>query len=190
MFWMHSLDSSSFRQLAGTENAVEPFWSPDSRKIGFFAVGKLKTFDTQGGSVAIVCAAPAGAGASWSSGGTILLAPNGDGPLSSVSESGGAPAPLTKLRAGERSHVRPFFLPDGKTSLFLAMNESLEKSAICQTTLDRPGEIKTVTQVLSPPVWVEPGIVLYAKERRLLAQRYDAKRAAMVGEPSTVSDQF
>ena len=35
--WLRSLDSPLARPLTGTERATLPFWSPDSRSIGFIA---------------------------------------------------------------------------------------------------------------------------------------------------------
>jgi Tol biopolymer transport system component len=188
--WLRPLGSATFRQLAGTEDGIEPFWSADSRKIGFFAGGKLKTFDTYGGTVTVVCDALPGGGASWSSAGTILLGSDRNGPLMAVNSAGGTPVPLTRLRAGDTSHQSPVFLPDGKTFLFLAVNQSAGKSGICQTSLDRPEEIKAVMQTLSGAVWVAPGIVLYKEGSRLIAQRYDAGGAKTVGDPITVTDQI
>jgi serine/threonine protein kinase/Tol biopolymer transport system component len=190
--WLRPLASSTFRQLPGTDGAVQPFWSPDSRKIGFFAGGKLKTVDTESGTVSAVCDVPGGGGGvgSWSSLGTILVAPDLSGPLAFVRASGGTLQPLTKLRAGDTAHRFPAFLSDGKTFLFLAVSGTNDKNAICQTSVDDPATIREVMRSSSAVEWVEPGIILYAAERHLLAQRYDASKARVVGEPITVSDRF
>src|SRR5262249_19133949 len=44
--WVRSLDSLVVQPLEGTEGATDPFWSPDSRFIGFFADGTLKKVDS------------------------------------------------------------------------------------------------------------------------------------------------
>ena len=188
--WMRPLGSAAFHRLHGTDGALRPFWSPDSRKIGFFAGGKLKIYNTQGGAVHVVCDARGGGGASWSSAGTILVGRGADGGLATVRATGGTLMPLTKLRDGDITHVSPFVLPDGKTFLFLAINKTTEKTAICQASLDRPSEIKAVLTVSSPVVWVQPGVVLYNREGRLIAQRYDAARAETIGDPVTIADLF
>ncbi len=190
--WLRPLGASTFRQLPGTDDAVQPFWSPDSRKIGFFAGGKLKTIDTQSGSVTTVGEVPGGGGGvgSWGSGGTILVAPDSRGPLALVRASGGALQPLTKLRAGEIAHRFPAFLSDGKTFLFLAVGETADKSVICQASVDDPATIRQVIHSSSRVQWLKPGIILYEADRHLLAQRYDAAKAGVVGEPLALSDRF
>lgn len=188
--WLRPLASTTFQRLPGTEGAVRPSWSPDSRKIAFFADGKLKTYDMRGGGVSVVCDARPGGGASWGAGGTIVIGRAAHGGLATVKTSGGPPVPLTKLRDGETSHHSPYFLPDGKTFLFLAVNRSADKSAICQSSLDRPDAVKTVIPAFSTVTWVEPGIVLYARGTRLAAQRYDAAEGKTVGDAITIADQF
>ncbi len=66
--WVRDLDSLAARPLAGTEDAVNPFWSPDSRFIAFFAGGKLNKLDVSGGPPQTLCDAPAGRGGSWNRG--------------------------------------------------------------------------------------------------------------------------
>jgi len=65
--WIRQLDSTAARDLPGTEGARFPFWSPDSRSIGFFANGKLQLIDLEGGPAAILATAPNPRGATWSS---------------------------------------------------------------------------------------------------------------------------
>jgi hypothetical protein len=118
--WVRALYVPGAQQLNGTEWAAFPFWSPDSRRIGFFAEGKLKTVDIAGGAVEILCQAPVGNGGTWSRDGTIVFAPTIAGPLYRVSANGGVPAPVTRLarqRSGQ-AHRWPFFLPDGKHFLY------------------------------------------------------------------------
>src|ERR1041385_766972 len=60
--WLRPLGAASAQPLAGTEGADYPFWSPDSRFIGFFANGKLKKIDAAGGPAQTLCDAPDGRG--------------------------------------------------------------------------------------------------------------------------------
>lgn len=72
--WLRSLDSDKAEPLAGTEHAILPFWSPDSRSLGFFADLKLKRLDLAGGGVRPL--ADSGPdGGSWGTGNVILLPP-------------------------------------------------------------------------------------------------------------------
>jgi hypothetical protein len=52
---LRPLDATTATALAGTEGARNPFWSPDSRSIGFFADVKLKAvaFCPRPGSIQI-----------------------------------------------------------------------------------------------------------------------------------------
>ena len=187
--WIRAIDSAEFRQISGTEDASHPFWSPDSRHVGFFAAGKLKSVDVQGGTVQVICDAPGGRGASWNADGTMLVTPSGIGPLMVVSASGGAPTPLTKLREGDTSHRWPFFFPDGNTFIFLAMNASSANTEICQSSLDRPGDIHPIVNTSSSAAFVAPGFVVFARGSFVHAQRYDAKRTTTIGEPIILADR-
>jgi eukaryotic-like serine/threonine-protein kinase len=61
--------------LAGTEGAYYPFWSPDSRFVGFFAARKLKKIDIGGGLPQTLCDAPEGRGGTWNRDGVIVFTP-------------------------------------------------------------------------------------------------------------------
>ena len=135
--WVRSLDSLIIQPLEGTEGATYPFWSPDSRFIGFFAAGKLKKVDTSGGgSVQILCDA-VGRGASWSRKGFIVFASGPFTALSQVSASGGSPIEITKLESEGMTHRLPHFLPDGKRLLFYSATRIDDKNnAIYSLDLD------------------------------------------------------
>lgn len=115
--WVRAMDALTAHPLAGTEEAIHPFWSPDSRFIGFFAGGKLKKIDTFGGPPVTLCDAPSGRGGSWNEAGVIVFAPNGIAAgLQRVSASGGVPAKLDLDVAGRW----PWFLPGGRNFLYSA----------------------------------------------------------------------
>src|SRR5207244_5792640 len=77
--WVRRLDALSGQALPGTDDASFPFWSPDSRFIGFFAQGKLKKIDASGGPPQTICDAPAGEGGTWNRDGRIVFAPDSTG---------------------------------------------------------------------------------------------------------------
>ncbi len=120
MLWVRSLDSTEARELPGTEAAERPFWSPDSRSLGFMAQGKLKRIDLVGGSAQTLAESSgrgsAGGEGTWSEDGKILFATSGTGNLFVVPAAGGERSAATKLDQanGEGSHLWPEFLPDGK----------------------------------------------------------------------------
>src|SRR6267154_1447194 len=119
LLWVRSLDTLNAQLLAGTEGAAHPFWSPDSRFLGFFAGGKLKKIDVSGGPPFTLCDAPNDRGGTWSQDGVIVFAPNTDSALQKVSDSGGMPIAATVLAPGE-VHRAPVFLPDGRHFLYRA----------------------------------------------------------------------
>ena len=119
VLWIRPLESSRWVPIGGTENARQPFWSPDGRFIGFFAQRKLKTVSADLATVAsvqVLADAPDPRGGTWSAAGTIVFARNIEDGLYSVAASGGGSVtPVTTLnRSRETSHRWPQFLPDGQ----------------------------------------------------------------------------
>src|SRR5262249_1513208 len=108
----------------GTEDANNPFFSPDGRWIAFFASRKLKKIATTGGAAVTLCDAPAGRGGAWADDGTIVFLPaNGPGmSLVRVSSAGGKPEPLLSLGEGEVTQRWPQVLPSGRAILYTASN--------------------------------------------------------------------
>jgi eukaryotic-like serine/threonine-protein kinase len=117
--WLRSLAATAAQPLAGTEGAVSPFWSPDSRSIGFFADNKLKRLDIGGGAPQTLATVSTTRGGTWNADGVILFTPAQGSPLFRVPASGGEAVAVTKLDR-QTSHRFPFFLPDGRQFLFLA----------------------------------------------------------------------
>jgi eukaryotic-like serine/threonine-protein kinase len=120
--WVRTLDATVARELPGTENGSFPFWSPDSRFIGFFAGNKLKKIDASGGPAQSLADASAEArGGAWGADGTIVFTPAFTTPLYKVLSAGGAAAtPVTQLDGSRKqtSHRWPTFLPDGRRFLY------------------------------------------------------------------------
>jgi len=193
LLWVRPLDALSAQQLAGTEGAFHPFWSPDSRFLGFFADGKLKKIDAAGGPPITLCEAPMGRGGTWNLNGVIIFAPNNTGALHRVSASGGASSEVTKLdeARGELSHRWPCFLPDGRHFLYLGRGSILsegETAAICVASLDSQGS-KLLLRANSNTAYTQ-GHLLYLREGALLAQPFDAKRLETTGDAFPIAEQI
>jgi len=126
------LDQAQATLLPGTENGRDPFFSPDSHWIGFFADGKLKKISVQGGAPVTLCDAPFDYGASWGEDGTIVAALSLLSPLSRVPDAGGRPQPFTRLGKGEVTHRWPQVLPGGRGVLFTsaAVGVGMENASI------------------------------------------------------------
>ena len=127
--WIRSLAAGAAQQLTGTEGAAYPFWSPDSRQVGFFQASKLKSIDPSSGAVQILCDAPSGYGGAWDDRGTILFAGynRSGGSISTllkVSASGGEPELATRTTRGIPRTFWPSALPDGDHFLYFLLGSS------------------------------------------------------------------
>ncbi|HEV2064029.1 MAG TPA: protein kinase, partial [Thermoanaerobaculia bacterium] len=199
LLWVRPLSGMAAQPLAGTDGASYPFWSPDSRFLGFFAGGKLKKIDASGGPPQVLCDALRGRGGTWNREGVILFSPSGRDALLRVSSAGGAPAPATELDASKRdySHRFPFFLPDGRHFLYLAQGVQIGQGGgqeVCIGSLDSK-ERRSLLRVNSNAVFApsSPGAasghILFLRERTLLAQPFDAKRLRFSGEAFPMGEQ-
>jgi serine/threonine protein kinase len=116
--WVRALNSVSTQTLTGTRGARFPFWSPDSRSIGFFADGKLKRIDVDSGAVDVLADASMGRGGTWNQDGVILFTQNTGGSIVRVSASGGSQSPQILGEAQGGFQRFPQFLPDGRHFLY------------------------------------------------------------------------
>jgi Tol biopolymer transport system component len=189
--WVRPLDATTAQPLAGTEGTRRPFWSPDSRYLGFMAEGKLKKIDVTGGPPTKICDAPTGVDGSWSPAGVILLDGTGQDPILRVSAAGGAPVAAVKIEPSRKEAQVgwPEFLPDGRHFLYMAMNQKPEDSAYRIGSLDSP-ETKPFAPAQTMLAYAPPGYLLFSKDRTLMAQRFDAKTLKTTGEPVPLAEQI
>ncbi len=187
--WVRPLDALAAQKLAGTEGASLPFWSPDSRFIGFFAQGKLKKIDTYGGAPQTLCDAPLGNGGTWNREGVIVFAPNREGGLARVSAAGGIPAAVTVLdrRRQEIGHVWPQFLPDDRHFLYLALSGQRENRGLYVDSLGSEGP-RLVLKTEVRAAYAPPGYLLFLHQGTLMAQRFNPNRLQPLGEPVAVAE--
>ena len=187
--WLRSLDSPSTRALEGTENAARPFWSPDSRTIGFFAGGKLKRIDIDGGATRVLADAGNGRGGTWNRDGVILFAPNPAGPLFRVSAAGGQPVAVTRIDAAQQnSHRFPQFLPDGRHFLYYVQG-SPESNGIYIGQLDGSSTPRLL-DADAAAVYASSGHLLFVLQGTLFAQHFDLDKLALTGDPVPVANQI
>jgi Tol biopolymer transport system component len=189
MLWIYELGSHGARSLPGTEGASYPFWSADGRSLAFFADAQLKKLEVSGGPVQTICDAPSGRGGTWNKEGVIVLAPETTAGLFRVPASGGTPTRISDFdkSRGEGSLRWPAFLPDGKHFLYLAANFTGQKgaNAIFVGSLDS-NEKRFVVEATSNAAYAPPGYLLFYRDRTLLAQPFDLKRFALVGEATVI----
>jgi serine/threonine-protein kinase len=120
--FIRKLDQLQATALAGTEDASNPFFSPDGQSIAFFASGQLKRVSVTGGAASTLCNAPQGRGGTWIDDGTIVFTPTGmpHAGLLRVPATGGTPAVFGTPSDGPISQLWPQALPKGKGVLYTA----------------------------------------------------------------------
>jgi hypothetical protein len=191
--WVRPLDAMSARILPGTDNAASLFWAPDSRALAFFADGRLKRIDVAGGSVTVICDAPAIAGGAWSSTGTIFFGSSQG--LRQVSATGGTPTTAVALASDEVFHTGPVLLPGGTHVLLTAtVGAEVRGGARRRVVAARIGsQERTVifdTDRYVSPVGVADGHLLYVRGTSLMAQPFDAARVTLTGDAVSVIDRL
>jgi Tol biopolymer transport system component len=181
---LRALDSVETRVLPGSESASFPFWSADSRTIGFFADGVLKKTGIASGDVHTICKLEGVfEGASWSRENVILFS-RGEGGLLRVSGDGGEPVGVTTPDASrrERYHLWPEFLPDGQHFVFLAQ----PGNGIFYGSLDGAAPKRLLTAD-AKALYAPPGHLLFARDGSLFAQTFDGRKGEIRGEPVRIA---
>ena len=185
---VRQLSDLEARPIPGTESGRLPFWSPDSRSLGFFARGKLMKSDLGGGSPVVLADAPDSRGGAWSPRGVIVFAPNRQGGLWRVSDTGGTPIEITHLAASrqEFGHRYPQFLPDGKRFLYVGVRNGGDHTTWLGSLDGTPA--REIRRGYSTSVYADPGYLLFkAKDDVLLAQRFDLTKGAVIGDPLQIA---
>ena len=184
--WLRPVDSETARPLPGTENAVNPFWSPDSTSVGFYADQQLKRIDISRGRVQTIIDAPGLTGsASWSDEGSILFVRSGT--IYRVAAAGGEVAQVTTLAPpAQNGHRFPEFLPGGRRFLFYVFGTPASHG-VYVGSLDS-SSTKRLVAADSRAAFVPPDLVVFLRQGTLLGQRVDLERLEPVGDPAPVSE--
>lgn len=190
--FVRSFDSFSAQALSGVEGGggtlSPPFWSPDSRYIGFFAGGKLKKIDTSGGPAQTVCDLPSARGGTWNRDGVILLGST-SGLLYRVSDEGGELTPVTAFDETnfETSHRWPYFLPDGRHFLFFVRSGRVENTGVYIGSLDSTQKTRLLAGVVAA-AYSPPGFLLFLQNETLMAQPFDTKSLKLTGQQVPIAE--
>ena len=178
--WVRTMATGVARILAGTTNAIYPFWSPDGQSVGFFAEGRLKRIDLSTGTIRDLAPALAGRGGTWNRDGVIIYAPDVFGPLFRVSATGGDAKQLTTPPKGDQvTHRLPYFLPDGRHYLFVEGVGNTYQGELLVGDLSST----TTRKLMDTPsnVVFADGQLFYAHDGALFAQPFSPGSATFSG---------
>lgn len=184
MLWLRNLASIDARPIIGTQDGIYPFWSPDSRWIGFFADGQLKKIPLSGGPAVALADASDPRGGAWSRRGIILFAPTAESPLLKISDHGRSiPVPATQLDAGGAitSDRWPSFLPNGSDFLYLAYGPEEKSRKICVGSLDSLRS-RMILRASSSAAYAAPGKLIYSSGGALVVQKFDPRTLRLTGD--------
>ncbi len=189
--WLRSLDSLEPVRLTAVEGGQEfrPFWSPDSRHIGFFVAGKLKKIPVGGGPAQTIGDVPFGADGTWSTTGDILFDGGAGDPIQRVSASGGVPKPVLEIDVdkGLSAVMWPEFLPDGNKFLFVMDDTDGERNIALGSLESKEYTVLGPTE--SRVQFVSPDRILYVSEDTLVVRPFDPSSGTFTGEPKPIADQ-
>src|SRR5215469_6828022 len=185
--WVRSLDGSPAQLIPGTEEAGVPFWSPDSRKIAFFAHRKLYSIDVSGGTATDLGDAGdavfAGGG-TWSREGVILYALSGK--IYRLPALGG-PASLV-VRGDDKYTLLwgPVFMPDGRHFLYQAFIPGSPSDSYFASV---DGKVNHLLLQGSGMAIYSSGFLLYVRSGRVVAQPFDPRNGQLTGSPASISKE-
>ena len=193
--WLKSRSSAAVTRLPGTDGASSPFWSADSRQVGFFAARKLKKHRIGAATSETLCDAPFGRGGTWNARDEIVFAPSTDSGLMKITAAGGHAVAVTIRDAvrGDTTHRDPHFLPDGRHFLF-SSGGGAATPEVQVGSLDPAESVKSLgLQYDDGPRTDGPkysaGHILFIDDRRLYAQPFDADALEFKSERVTIAEE-
>jgi len=186
--WLRPLGSLTAQPLPGTEGVTGfPFWSPDSRSLGFTAGGELRKLDVAGGAPQTLCKLPSGGasiyGGSWNRNSVILFSDVAG--IYHIPATGGEP--MLALRSDQTAFLRwPVWLPDGR-HFFFVRTPTQGVAEIHLAALDR----QETTRLLAADSQARyaNGHLLFARAGALRAAPFNADSLKLTGEPFVVADK-
>jgi len=192
--YLNELSTGSMRRLEGTDGARYPFWSPDSKSIGYFAMGQLMRVEVAGGPPRALAQAGNGKGGTWTGDGRIVYSPTPGSALRIIPAAGGASEEFTAFGetggVQENSHRHPFWIPGTDRVLYLKRTElgmqAGATSAISVRSLNGTGE-ESVVDAAGNAQFCD-GHLFYMVGDTLVARAYDPRTNRFLSEPVPVID--
>jgi Tol biopolymer transport system component len=186
ILWVRRLNELEARPLAGTEDAWNPFWSPDSREIAFRAAGRLRRVDIASGATQTIGALPPANPfyGAWGSRGDILFST--DAGIFRIAAAGSMPEVVIR-NSPDVDYSSPEFLPDGRRYLLHVRSTAPSGTGVYAASLD-DAERTRVLDSDSQAVYVEPGYLVHVQGATLLAQQVDANTLTPRGTPTRLGE--
>ncbi|HET9384097.1 MAG TPA: protein kinase [Gemmatimonadales bacterium] len=172
-------------RLAGTDDASQPFWSADSRSIGFVAGAKLRKVDAKGGPPQEVASVADFSGGTWNREGVIVFGTSQG--LFRVPAEGGTPERVTTVEKSETGHLWPRFLPDGRRFLYTVLSGESSGRALMAGSLDSADKTR-VMPAESNAGYADEGYLVFARGNAVYAQPFDLDALTVSGEPTRIAD--
>ena len=186
VLFQRKLNALDVEKVAQAQAATAPFFSPDSRWIGFITDTAVMKVSIDGQGLAKITDRTRFSRAAWGPDDTIILGTSqihSNGPLAKVSANGGTPADITTLNGNELAHQLPHVLPDGRHVLFSVISPGRSELAIAPIA---GGAHQLLGLEGSGAMFVPPGHLLYARGRSLFAVPFDPRRNEVRGSPNQV----
>jgi serine/threonine protein kinase len=185
--WLRYLNAVEAHPLPDTDNPQFPFWSPDSRSIGFAASSWLKRIDLDGGAVRKLANVPLFLGGTWNTDGTILYVPNTNSSVFRVSDSGGEPAAVSPAVDASMHHHFPHVLPDGRHYLYYVFGDPSVRG-VYMAGVDGTSPRRLLDAEAS--AWFAKGRLLFVRQGSVLSQRFDPSSGVLDGPVTSVVDRI
>jgi Tol biopolymer transport system component len=187
--WLRTLAGVAVRKLDGTDGGRFPFWSPDSRRVGFFADRKLKTVDVASGAVQTLADARRPRGGTWNADGRIVFAADVVGPLAVISSTGGTPQPINVHKARTLDGGGwPIFLPDERHFFYVADRRiAAGGNDVYIGSLDASESVRIVEGTVGS-VGYGADHLFFVRDGSLMAQPFSFERLQTTGAPVVIAE--
>ena len=182
VLWLRRLDSTEAAPLPDTDDAIEPFWSWDSKSIAFGAQGKLKRLDIGFKRAQVLADAPRSNNGTWNRAGVIVYCPDFGAPLYKIAADGRGQR--EQVTFGTGNHRYPVFLPDGKHFLYSTNRNVMLASLDSKDTREL---LKMGPAIYAPGRSQDGGWLLYVRDGVIVAHAFDTGRLELSGEPVPIA---
>jgi len=188
---LRNLGENSFRVLRETKGGVGPFFSPNSKWLGFVTADKVKKIELASGLMKNICdGSNPYNGASWGRNGMIYFGDSVGNSFLRVNENGGNPSVFTDKIV---QVFNPSVMPDGSGVLFRAAGVNVFRGVYSTYHIDIDGEVITrLGDGVTPGIRGVNNELITVEDGKLRAIRLDLDSLKPIGSPRTIvnSDVF